>query len=142
MAALRVVMDTNVVVSALIFGGKVGKLRSLWQAGRVIPLASQVTITELTRVLAYPKFRLTPAEQADLLADYGLFCESIAVPDELPNVPACRDAFDVPFLGLAIAGQADYLVTGDRDLLSLRDGFVCPIVTIDELLAVMEAQSF
>jgi predicted nucleic acid-binding protein len=42
--------------------------------------------------------------------------------------------FDVPFLELAIAGEADYLVTGDRDLLTLASEFPCPIVTADSFL--------
>jgi uncharacterized protein len=41
----------------------------------------------------------------------------------------CRDLQDVPFLWLAIAGQAEYLITGDRDLLVLADEFAVPIVT-------------
>jgi len=135
-----VVIDTNIIVSALIFGGSVARLRSAWQDNLFVPLVSKVTITELLRVLAYPKFRLTLAEQEDLLADYILFCETVVLPEVLPAVPTCRDPFDVPFLMLAIAGRADYLVTGDRDLLSLKDAFSCSIVTADEFLAILEAQ--
>jgi predicted nucleic acid-binding protein len=52
-----------------------------------------------------------------------------------PKTPACRDPFDVPFLQLALAGNAAYLVTGDRDLLALAGKLSCPIVTARELLA-------
>jgi uncharacterized protein len=110
----RVVVDTNIVLSALIFGGKVSRLRSAWQSERFVPLVSNVTITELIRVLAYPKFKLAPTEQEDLLSDYLLFCEAVTMPDRLPKVPECRDPFDVPFLALALVGKADYLLTGDR----------------------------
>lgn len=135
----RVVIDTNILISALVFGGKISRLRFAWQEGCFTPLVSKVTTTELIRVLAYPKFKLTPTEQEDLLSDYLLFCESIAMPNVLPGTPECRDPFDVPFLVLALVGEADYLVTGDRDLLVLKDDFSCPIITADDFLGVIES---
>jgi uncharacterized protein len=133
---LRMVIDTNLVFSALVFGGSTAKLRLAWQDDRVTPLASKATITELIRVLAYLKFELTASEQEDLLADYLPFCDTVPMPDVLPAIPECHDLFDAPFLVLAVVGKADYLVTGDRDLLSLADRFPCPIVTIDRFFAV------
>jgi putative PIN family toxin of toxin-antitoxin system len=133
---LRVVIDTNLVLSALVFGGSTTKLRLSWQSDRFIPLASKATITELLRVLAYPKFKLTQVEQEDLLADYLPFCETVLLPEKLPTIPECRDPFDEPFLILALVGNADYLVTGDRDLLCLTDIFTCPIVTVEQLFQV------
>jgi uncharacterized protein len=138
MRSLRVVIDTNILVSALIFtGGKVGVFRQLWQDNQFQSLVSRSTVTELIRVLAYPKFKLTLAEQQDLLADYLPFCETIVMPIELPDIPTCRDPYDEQFLQLAIFGRADYLVTGDQDLLSLADIFDCPIVTAEQFLSVL-----
>jgi uncharacterized protein len=96
---LRAVLDTNVLVSALVFRqGTMATLREAWQAQRLTPLVSRVTATELIRVLAYPKFRLTRIEQDDLLADYLPYCEVVPMLPELPMVPNCRDPLDVPFL--------------------------------------------
>lgn len=61
--------------------------------------------------------------------------------DLLPIIPECRDPFDLPFLLLAVVGEADYLVTGDRDLLSLKDDFSCPIITAEDFLNFIDAQS-
>ncbi|AGF53687.1 sll8027 (plasmid) [Synechocystis sp. PCC 6803] len=135
-ASPRVVIDTNLLVSALIFGGVTGKLRGIWQSGGCIPLVSKVTVTELMRVLAYPKFRLSPTEREDLLADYLPFCETVRIPNPPPATPPCRDPFDVPFLVLALVGQADYLITGDKDLLELEveDSFPCSIVLLEQFL--------
>jgi putative PIN family toxin of toxin-antitoxin system len=133
----RVVIDTNLVLSALVFGGRLSRLRLAWQNNRFIPLASEVTISELVRVLTYPKFKLTNSEQEDLLSDYLPFCDTVLMPDTLPVVPECRDPFDIPFLLLAVVGQADYLVTGDGDLLCLSDNFCCPILTVDAFLTVI-----
>jgi uncharacterized protein len=131
---LRVVIDTNLVLSALVFGGSTAKLRLAWQDDWFTPLASKATITELIRVLAYPKFKLTKSDQEDLLADYLPFCDTVPMPDVLTTIPDCRDPFDAPFLMLALVGQADYLVTGDRDLLCLTDSFSCPIIKADQFL--------
>jgi uncharacterized protein len=135
---LRVVIDTNILVSALIFStGKVAIFRKLWQDNQFQPLVSRATVTELIRVLAYPKFKLTSSEREDLLADYLPFCETVQLPVELPQIPPCRDPDDETFLHLSIVGRADYLVTGDRDLLSLADVFDCPIVPAEHFLEIL-----
>lgn len=129
MTPQRVVLDTNVILSALLFhAGAVSWLRGTWRSGRIRPLASRYTTTELIRVLTYPKFRLTEDERQDILDDYLPHCETVAVPDPPPIVPECRDPFDLPFLELALAGRADALVTGDRDLLALNESFSVPIL--------------
>jgi putative PIN family toxin of toxin-antitoxin system len=130
-----VVLDTNLVVSALVFAqGRLSALRHAWQDGHCVPLVSKPTTTELIRVLAYPKFKLSDEEQQDLLADYLPWCATVRIPNPPPATPDCRDPFDQPFLQLAVAGKADYLVSGDQDLLSLADQFKCPIVTAEQFL--------
>ncbi len=134
--SVRVVLDTNVVLSALVFrGGAAGQVRLAWQRGLLLPLASAATVQELVRVLAYPKFRLSPAEQDELLADYLPYAEVVRIPHPPPTVPECRDALDLPFLHLAVAGTAQVLVSGDRDLLIMATEFerhsACPIVSLE-----------
>ena len=78
----RWVLDTNVLLSALLFpAGRVTWLRDAWRAETVLPLASRATIAELIRVLSYAKFRLTDREREDLLGDYLPYCESVVVSD-------------------------------------------------------------
>ena len=89
-------------------------------------------------MLAYPKFDLNAQEQEDLLSDYLPFCATVKVPHPPPSTPICRDPFDIPFLELAFAGGADFLVTGDQDLPSLSVEFSCPIVKADGFLAQLE----
>jgi putative PIN family toxin of toxin-antitoxin system len=134
----RVVLDTNVVLSALLFAqGRLAPLRSAWRTARFKPLVSAATTKELVRALSYPKFRLSAAEQQELLADYLPYCETVHMPADLPDTAACRDPFDIPFLQLAIVGKADHLVTGDNDLLSLADSFQCSVVTAEQLLGML-----
>ena len=135
----RVVLDTNLVLSGLVFAeGRLSVLRHAWQEKHLMPLASKATIAELLRVLAYPKFKLSAEEQQELLADYLPWCETVRIPSPLPTTPACRDVDDQPFLLLAVAGQADYLVTGDQDLLSMAGQIVCPIVSAETLLKKLD----
>jgi putative PIN family toxin of toxin-antitoxin system len=134
-SAPRVVIDPNLVLSALVFAhGRLTPLRQAWQNHRIQPLVSRVTAAELIRVLAYPKFRLSPDEQQELLADYLPYCKTVRIPEPPPKTPPCRDAFDVPFLHLAVAGKAQALLTGDQDLLSLAGQFVCPALGADPFL--------
>ena len=129
MTVPRIVFDTNVLVSALLFpAGRLWWLREAWQSEAVVPLASGDTTRELIRVLSYPKFRLTDDECEDLLADYLPWCETVSVPDGIVT-PNCRDPFDRPFLELALAAKADILITGDDDLIALAPTFAVPIVT-------------
>jgi putative PIN family toxin of toxin-antitoxin system len=131
----RVVIDTNLVLSALVFAqGRLTPLRQAWQERRIHPLVSRITAAELIRVLAYPKFKLSTEEQQELLGDYLPYCQTVRIPEPPPKTPACRDAFDVPFLQLAIAGKAKALITGDQDLLALAGGFSCPILSAERFI--------
>lgn len=140
-ARRRAVLDTNVVLSALLFGGaRAAQVRAAWMDGRFIPLASAATAQELVRVLAYPKFKLTASEQQDLLADYIPWIQVVRIPDPPPATPPCRDPFDLPFLHLAIAGRADVLVSGDKDLLVLAGTRgLCRVISLAEFCSELPA---
>ncbi len=135
-----VVFDTNVVLSALVFaGGRPALLRAAWQSGRCVPIASTATAAELMRVLAYPKFKLSAADREELLADYLPCCRSVRIPARLPKLPRCRDPNDQMFIELAAIGGADFLVSGDKNLLALAPDFGQRIVTVDAFLGHLGA---
>jgi len=114
---LRVVCDTTIVVSALLFSrGNLAWMRKAWREGQMVPLVCRETVTELVRVLAYPKFRLDREEQQTLLGDFLPYAEVIELYKPV-TITKCRDPHDQVFLELALTGRADALVTGDRDLL-------------------------
>lgn len=133
--APRVVLDTNVALSALVFpSGSAGRLRLAWHAERFTPLVCTATAQELVRVLAYPKFRLSATDREELLADYLPWCATVMIPNPPPRVPVCRDPFDTVFLHLATVGKATALVSGDRDLLVLAGQTTVPVLTLDIFL--------
>ena len=120
-ALLRAVLDTNVLVSALLFDqGRLSWLRPCWQQGQLTPVLAEPTARELLRVLAYPKFRLQAAERERLLEDLLPWCESwtAAIPTSAHRV---RDPHEQVFLDLALAAATPALVTGDADLLAPQE---------------------
>ena len=132
--ALRVVLDTNIVVSALVFAsGRLSWLRHQWQQGAIVPLVTHDTTDELIRVLSYPKFRLSSEDVKALLGDYLPFYEVVDIRDSEISLPEVRDPNDRIFLAAASAGNAGYLITGDDDLLAIRANFAIPIITAAEL---------
>ena len=140
MSGPRVVLDTNCLVSALIFSrGRFTWLREAWQTKRFIALASRDTVSELLRVLAYPKFKLSQDEQETLLAEFLPFVETVKIETTPEGLPEIRDANDVIFLVLATVAQADALVSGDGDIQSVRDQFHIPILTVAEFADWLQA---
>jgi len=108
-------------------------LRHSWQSGAIIPLVSKETVSELLKVLDYPKFKLTKTEQLLLLADFLPYAETVISLEVPLNLPVIRDKADQKFMTLAVAGNADALVTGDNDLLVIKDLFKTPpIISIIE----------
>lgn len=117
----RVVFDTNIVISALVFPtGDLTWLRGHWKREQVLPLVSKATTEELIRVLAYPKFKLEKEDIEILLSDYLPYTEIIEIPAPTPDHPKCRDADDQKFIDLAITGNANIIVSGDQDILSMN----------------------
>lgn len=133
---MRAVLDTNIVVSALLFAhGKLAPIRLAWQENAFAPLASAATTEELIRVLSYPKFKLTAEERDELLGDYLPYCTTVRMAASAPKVPSCRDPWDLPFLQLAAYAKADFLVSGDRDLLNIRAKTPYSIVTAEAFIS-------
>lgn len=139
--AVRVVFDTNVLLSLFVFAdSRFSPLRGEVASGRWIALTSAPCLAEYRRVLGYPLFALTPERQDVAYAAYlDLVCMIDTVPQEAIPLPRCKDRDDQKFLELARDGQADWLVTADKLLLRLRRGRrmeqLFSILTPDEALA-------
>ncbi len=134
--ALRVVIDTNVLLSALIFKSHaLVAIRYSWQGGEIIPVVSRATAEEFMAALRYPKFSLEAREQDAILAEYLPYCDTLAEPKSTIRLPKCCDVDDQAFLLLAAACKAEMLVTGDKDLLALAGTVPLEIVTPRAFLA-------
>lgn len=138
MAALRVVLDTNVLLSGIAYPGSLpGKILAAWRGGSVEVLLSAYILEELRRVLPRLAARhgLNQAEIDDLVETLWIQAEVI----EPANAPDAllRDPKDQPVLGTLLAAlqaaNAQYLITGDKDLLALAPRY--PILTPAEFWA-------
>ena len=128
----KIVVDTNVLVSGLLFDGKPGELIKLWKEGLIVPLCSKEIVREYLRVLAYPKFQLSESEIDFLLAHEILpYFEVLTVTPGKPFVP--MDPSDDKFIWCAIEGRADVIVSGDEHLLNLIPSPV-PVTTVTRFI--------
>lgn len=137
---MRMVLDTNVLVSALINpGGRPDQLLQRWEADEFTLVTSTQQLDELERVFAYPKLqRFIRPEQAIRLVASLRSSATFAV--ELPSVGASSDASDNVILATAIAGNVSHLVTGDKgDLLPLKVVDRVAIITIATALELLDS---
>jgi len=114
----KVVFDTNILVSALLFKGGLAGLVDLWKRGRLIPVLSRETFQEFKAVLEYPKFSLTHQEIKVIIEEEVLpYFEVVEITDTVKGI--CGDADDDKFIACAVSAAADFIVSGDKDLLDM-----------------------
>lgn len=135
---MRVVIDTNVLVSALLSPASLpAELVTLWRDGRFILLTAAPQLEELTRVTRYPKLRarLNSALAGRLVNELRDLAETVS---PLPFVDVSPDPYDNYLLAIARGGRANTLITGDkRDLLSLNKYEGTLIVTVSDFLGTL-----
>ena len=119
---LRVVLDTNVLVSLYVFAdSRFAPLRARIESGEWLAVTNDACIGEFRRVLGYPMFALTEERQRQALAAYSAIVTRFAGPsaNAIASLPRCKDRDDQKFLELARDSRAGWLVTADKALLRL-----------------------
>jgi len=130
-----VVIDTNVVVSALLFGGKPGKFIRFWKTGQIRPLVSKEITEEYLRVLAYPKFGLSENEITFLLSHEVLpYFKIVEVKSGTGKTTVKDDPSDDMFIRCAESGMCKIIISGDRHLLDLKSHGEVRILSPSEFL--------
>lgn len=135
----RAVLDTNVLISALLFPGLPSRLVTAWQEGMFVPVASSPILDEYVRALAYPKFKLTPEEISGLLEETLLpFIEMVHVKGHPFKLLADPD--DARFIECALAAEVPWIVSGDADLLDLGSVQSVQIVPVRDFLNILKRE--
>jgi putative PIN family toxin of toxin-antitoxin system len=138
---VRAVIDTNVLVSGLLWHGAPHALLEKARADELLLVSSPNLLAELEIVITRPKFSaiLVRASKSheQLLAEVRQLAEVLIAPPLA--VPVCRDPDDDEVLALAVAAQADFIVSGDDDLLSLQHYQNIPILTPATALQIARA---
>jgi len=133
----RFVLDTNVIVSAVLFPNSQPNLiiKKIQTIGIIIQSPS--TWLELENVLARPKFDryITQTERQTFLLDFSQTIDLILEDSFTTN--ECRDPKDNKYLELAVNGKAEYLITGDQDLLVLHPFQSINILRIEQFLSLI-----
>lgn len=136
---MKAVFDNNIIISALISPmGIAARLVTHWESGMFSVVVTADLLSELGRALGYERIRkrtgFTDADNrlfVTRVREQGIECQRTV------TVRVCRDPQDDRVLEAALAGGADYIVTGDNDLLVLRDFEGISIVTPRQFLAVL-----
>jgi len=136
---MRVVLDTGILIAALITKDTPpDQLYQAWRKRRFELVTSEWQLDEFRRVSRYAKLRkyLQPIEAGNLIN--GLRHQALLL-QTLPDVDLSKDPDDNPLLAMAIAGEADYLVSGDkRDVLALKKVDKTRIITARRFLAILQ----
>jgi uncharacterized protein len=136
----RYVFDTNVIISALLFENSKPALALRYALANGEILLSLDFLEELNEVLGRERFDryVTRVEREEFLQ---AFVERAVLVEITENVQACRDPKDDKVLELALNGEAQYIISGDKDLLVLHPFRDVQIITADELLKRIESES-
>jgi putative PIN family toxin of toxin-antitoxin system len=139
---VRAVLDTNIIVSGLLWGGPPGQVFEAARDERFIAVLTEALFSETRLVLSRDKFaeRLTARgiQLVDVLTRYHAAAEIV---EEAP-IPSgiVRDPKDIAVLACAVGGKVDYIVSGDNDLLTLIVYEHIPILTAVQFLERLAAE--
>ncbi|MFW6111284.1 MAG: putative toxin-antitoxin system toxin component, PIN family [Thermoproteota archaeon] len=134
---MRVVLDTNVLVSAIFWKGNESPIIQLVEEGKLTLVTSLPILKELKKVLSYPKFPLDK-EKVNEQVEYFFLAQLVSPTQKLNLIP--QDPSYNKFLECALTGKADYIVSGDRHLLDLKEFQGIKIITGEELLTILNTK--
>ena len=132
---MLIVLDTNVIVSGVLWGGKPGQLLQVCIDEKVMNHTSPDIIKELERVLTYSKFQLTEGEIVKIVNLVLNFSKVIRPEGKIDIID--EDPGDNKYLECAVAAKANYIVSGDKHLLSLDTFGKIKMVKPSEVLKLL-----
>jgi len=115
---VRVVLDTNVLISGIFFSGSPSKILTHWRKGNFTTVISEPIIFEYTRVAEEISKKFPEVDISEILELFIMNSEIIDTNNL--EITACEDPDDNQFLECAIAGKCDLIVSGDKHLLKLN----------------------
>lgn len=118
----RVVLDTNIFISAILFSGKVSMIMDFWKTSAIKPVITKEILNEIIKTLAYPKFHLTEEEIYHIVQEEILpFVEIVKVKKDKIVKGVCKDPEDDKFITCATSAGVDLIISGDPDLLNIKE---------------------
>lgn len=133
---LRIVLDTNVLISAIIRDGKPRKLFQMGIDSKYQILLSKEMLDEFFVVLQRPKFKMVEEEIIRIVSVLEVTAKRVIVTSDLQVVTSDPD--DNIIINTAQDGKANYIVSGDPDLKDLKNFVDIKIVSVDEMLKILQ----
>jgi uncharacterized protein len=133
---IRILLDTNTIISGVFWQGAPRQVYQAVLQQEIKPLTSEALLLELERVLHYEKFvrpLTTLGTPPGAILDLYRTLADVVVPAEIPS-DAVRDTQDIMVLACAVGGKADYIISGDKDLLTLGEYKGIPILSADQFI--------
>jgi uncharacterized protein len=137
---MRVTVDNNVVISAFLWGGNPRRVLNAARSGTIDIFTSAELLAELSNVLSRRQFEkplIAVNTSSDTILDQYQAIAHIAIAEDIETV-ILRDPDDDAVLACAISSNSDFVVTGDEDLLDVKEYRSIPILTPKDFLDVME----
>ncbi len=131
---IKVVLDSNILISAYVFGGKPELVLKLIITEQVHAITSPILKDEFFGVLR-KKFGVTPSEILEIQNEIDLSFDIVYPKDTFHIV---KDEDDNRVLEAAVEGNCDYIITGDKELLELGNFKSTKIVAVDQFLSILE----
>jgi len=131
---MKIVIDTNVYISAIFWGGKPRQVVDLGRSGRVDIFTSSAIENEIVEKLI-EKFKLNEEETENVLIDFSTFTIPVEVSVHINAI--AQDSEDNKFIECALTYNADYIVSGDRHLLELKEYAGVKILNASEFLSIL-----
>jgi len=128
-----VVFDTNIIISAYIYGGTPLAVLEAVAKNQITLCSSDYILNEIKNVLNRPKFNLSQTERNNIIKSFLRLSQFVRPTQKLKV--QIRDDTDISILECALAAKADYIVSGDRDLLDLGAIHGIPIVSAKKFLS-------
>lgn len=132
----KVVIDTNVFISAFGWDGKTEAVLLMMERRRIVNCITSAIYAELQKVVAYPKLKFSPALQVNIL-EFVFAWSCFVQPNETIAV-ITDDPDDNKFLACAVAARAAFIISGDPHLLNLGSFRGIPVVTPGQFLEQMQ----
>jgi putative PIN family toxin of toxin-antitoxin system len=128
---VKVVVDTNILISGIFWGGKPGIVLGHWRLGNLEMLATVDILEEYLRVIAK-----VGRHDPELIEHWtGFLLQNLTLIEKTTSLKNCRDPHDNMFLECVVSAGADCLVSGDDDLLVLRNVLGIPILSVAKFLS-------
>ena len=124
---MRIVVDTNVIASAVYFGGKPYDLLKLIMEEKVSAIASKEIVDEYEEIIARLQHKFPKLSKS---IPFQEIVGKLTVIKVSSDIRICRDSEDDKFISCAVDGRCIYIVSGDNDLLSLKDYDGIEIITV------------